>query len=67
MQKQRNAVEDYNKMVSQYKAANGYDQSKLRGELVQKAAVAKQRADDVNEISLKLKAIQLGNDPGNSE
>jgi hypothetical protein len=54
-------------MVSQYKAANGYDQSKLRGELVQKAAVAKQRADDVNEISLKLKAIQLGNDPGNSE
>ena len=67
LQKQRNAVEDYNNMVSQYKAANGYDQSKLRGELVQKGAVAKQRAADVNEISLKLKAIQLGTDPGNSE
>lgn len=67
VQKQRNAAEDYNQMVSQYKAANGYDQSKLRGELVQKAAVAKQRAADVNEISLKLKAIQLGNDLGNSE
>jgi hypothetical protein len=51
VQKQRNAVEDYNQLVSQYKAANGYDQGKLRGELVQKAAVAKQRTADVNDLS----------------
>lgn len=67
LQKQKDAVEDYNQMVGQYKAANGYDQGKLRGELVQKAAVAKQRAADVNELLLKLKTIQLGNDLGSSE
>jgi hypothetical protein len=62
LSKRRDAVEEYNQMVSQYNSANLFTQPLLTSELTRRAAVVDARSADIQEVVGKLKALLLEKD-----
>ena len=56
MLKHRNAIDEYNQMVSQYNSAGRETQIGLAVELARKRAVIQQRVADANELARKIQA-----------